>query len=125
MVYLDHGEALEADLFRVYGVDINECSVRRMLNLYSRLSFDSETSYDMNNVPSEARTWGVDTYMLANVIDMLRVVDWRLIAVNSKRPPSPPKPIKRPKMSEVKKTSRNFWKGKTIVDNGKRGENAG
>lgn len=116
MVYIDHGEALEADFFRFYGLDINTCSVRRMMNLFSRLPYNSEVHYDMAEVPRESRVWDINTYMLANVVDMLGVVDWRLVAVNSKRPPRKPKPIERPKLKKPKKKA---WLGKTIVDKGK------
>lgn len=95
-----------------------------MYNLYERLPYNAEINYDIGEVPSEGRVWDINTHMLANVIDMLAVVDWRLIAVNSKRPPRPPKNMKRPNM-KPKKTSKNFWQGKTIVDKGGGEKNAG
>lgn len=116
-MYCEHGEALEADFFHIYHVDINTCSLRRMRNLFERLTFHSEVHYEINEIPQEARLWGINTYMLADVIDWLRIVEWRLIDVNSKHSPPPPKPMKRPELS-AKKKKKNVWQGPTIVDRG-------
>lgn len=117
-VYADYGEALEADFFSVFGVDINECSLRRMRNLYFRLPPQCHTSWDIAETPPEARIWNINTYMLANVIDAIQGMDWHLIAANSKRPPKPPKPFKRPETKKKINTPKpkGFWPGKTIVD---------
>lgn len=115
-VYVNYGEALEADFFHFYGVDINKCSVRRMRNLWERLPVDSETNYDIAETPKEARGWDMNTYMLANVIDTLQALDWHFIAANSKRPPKPPKPFKRPELKKKEPKPKGFWPGKTIID---------
>lgn len=115
-VYANYGEALEADFFRHYGVDINDCSVRRMRNLYERLPADCETNYDISEVPRESRGWDINTYMLANVVDALMALDWHFIAANSKRPPKPPKPFARPELKKKEPKPKGFWPGKTIVD---------
>lgn len=117
---MNHGEALEADFFRFWHVDINTCDVRRMRNLYERLPAQSETNWDISEIPAEGRIWDVNTYMLANLLDAVKELDWHLVAANSKRPPRPPKPFKRPeiKKREPKKPIKQRWAGKTIVDRG-------
>jgi len=89
-----------------------------MRNLYERLPYNSEVQFDMNEVPRESRFWDVNTYMLANLFDVLTILDWHLIAVNSKHPPKPPKPIKRPELTKEEKKPKSFWPGKTIIDKG-------
>lgn len=117
-IYVNHGEALEADFFRFYGgLDINTCSIRRMRNLYQRLPTGCETNYDAAETPREARMWDMNTYMLANIIDAVQAMDWHLIAANSKRPPKPPKPFKRPELKKKEVKPRGVWPGKTIVEN--------
>lgn len=116
-VYTEHGEALEADLLRLWNQDINTISLRRMRNLYFRLPAECETFYDIEEITKEARQWNVDTYMLANLFDVMNAVDYHIIASNSKNPPKPPKPIQRPKL-KVEKKSPKLWPGKTIVEKG-------
>lgn len=115
-VYTNYGEALEADFLQIWGVDINECSLRRMRNLYFRLPASCQTNWDITETPEEARLWGMDTYMLANVIDAIQAMDWHLIAANSKRPPKPPKPFPRPETKKKAPKPKKYWPGKTIVD---------
>lgn len=117
-MYENYGEALEADFFAIYHVDINECSLRRMRNLYFRLPNTCETKYDIAETPRESRVWDIDTYMLANVIDAIQAMDWHLIAANTKHPPKPPKPFPRPELKKKEAKPKGFWPGKTIVDKG-------
>lgn len=116
MVYVNHGEALEWDLFHLWHKDINDedMTVRRLWNFFSRLNNDSETLRDINGVPWEGRQWSVDTFMLATVIDALAAVDWHLVAAFSKNAPKPPKPHPRPIMQKKAPAKKN-WPGKTIV----------
>src|ERR1044072_145681 len=124
--YVNHGEALEYDLFHLWGMDINDprMTVRRLRNFFFRLPIDSETVNDMAEVPREARAWNVNTWMLANVVDGLQSVSWPIIAANSKRAPKPPKAYPRPAIKKIVKTKKNIWPGRTIiVDKGvRRGE---
>ena len=115
MVYLDYGEALEWDLFKFWGYDINnpELTPRRLWNFVSRLPRDSETLNDIGGIQREARDWSGEMYMLANVIDGLQAVDWHIIAAHSKNKPKPPKPFKRPKAIQTPKKA--MWPGKTIA----------
>lgn len=120
-VYLNHSEALEWDLFRYWGMDILDprLTIRRLRNFVDRLPVDSETLNDIAEIPRPARAWDVNTWMLANLGDILQAVDWHLIAANSKRPPAPPKPLSRPDTKKVTKTKKKqAWPGKTIVDRG-------
>lgn len=100
-------------------MDINDprMTIRRLRNFFERLPYDSETYLDIAKVPREAREWDANTWLLANVIDMLQAVDWHLVAANSKRPPHPPKPFPRPEL-KVKHTKKKMWPGKTIIDKG-------
>ncbi len=115
MVYNNHGEALEWDMFQIWGYDINnpDLTVRRLWNFYSRLPNDSETLADIVGVTREARNWDGKMHMLANIVDALQAVDWHLVAAFSKNKPKPPKPFKRPKV--VRETTKTVWPGKTVV----------
>lgn len=84
--------------------------------MFFRLPYDSETKFEIGEVPEEARLWSVNTYMLANVIDMLQALDWHFITANSKRAPSPPKPFKRPAIKKEYPKPKGYWPGKTIID---------
>ena len=112
-VYSEHGESLERDLFFYYGVDINECSTRRLRVLYEGLPYDSRTYQEIGDMPDEARLWTVDTYMQANIIDALAWIQWSIAASNSKHPPRKPKPIDRPKLTR-KPPVKKKWVGKTV-----------
>lgn len=118
-VYLKHSEALEWDLFFYWKMDILDprLTIRRLRNFFDRLPADSETLNDIAEVPRLTRTWDVNTWMLANVVDILQAVDWHIIAANSKRAPAPPKPVSRPDTKTPSKaTKKKAWPGKTIVD---------
>lgn len=120
-MYLEHGEALEYDLFHLWGLDINHptMTIRRLRNFFYRLPVDSETVNDIAKVPRESRYWDVNTYMLANIFDALAHLDWVTIAAHKQRGvPKPPKPIKRPEMKKIDKPKKAMWPGKTIVDRG-------
>lgn len=119
-VYLNHGEALEWDMFHLWGLDINNetVTIRRLWNFFSRLPVDSETVNDIAGVPRETRSWNVNTWMLANILDAVTHLDWVTIASNSKRAPKPPKPFQRPPTKKVVKTKKTIWPGRTIVDKG-------
>lgn len=113
-MYLNYGEALEADFLRYWHIDITDVSLRRMRNLYERLPMDSETLSEIGEYTSEARMWNVNTYMLANIIDAVNYVAWSVQATASKHPPRKPKPIKRPDLTKTK-SNKKMWPGRTIV----------
>jgi hypothetical protein len=102
-------------------MDINDprLTIRRLRNFFNRLPVDSETLSDIAEVPRATRAWDINTWMLANLGDLLQAIDWHLIAANSKRPPPPPKPLSRPEIKEKPRLKKKAWPGKTIVDRGK------
>lgn len=63
----------------------------------------------VRNLPIESRTvaalrggeqfvgWGVDRYMMAQLIDSVNSTAYAVVASNSKRKPKAPKPVRRPK----------------------------
>lgn len=123
-IYVNHGEALEWDLFHLWGMDINDprMTVRRLRNFFQRLPSNSETIADIQNLTREAREWSPEMWMLANIFDGITHLDWVTIAANSKHAPRPPKLFPRPELKKVVKTKKNIWPGKTIIDKGvKRG----
>lgn len=123
-VYVNHGEALEWDLFHYWNMDINDprMTVRRLRNFFERLPSTSETISDIKDLPREAREWSNEMWMLANIFDGISHLDWVTIVANSKHAPRPPKTFPRPELKKVPKTKKTMWPGKTIIDKGvKRG----
>lgn len=106
-------------MFALWGVDINTVSLRRLACFVKQLPIESKTVSAFNQVTPEAQAWDVNTYMLANVIDMLNALDWHLVAANSKHVPPKPKPFPRPNLKKKKV----LWPGKTIVDTSKENNN--
>jgi hypothetical protein len=115
-IYLDYGEGLEWDMFHYWHMDINDESLtlRRLWNFFQRLPHDSETKQDFAGVQREAREWNVNTWMLANIADILMAIDWHTISAYSKQTPPKPKAIPRPTMFQREK-KKAVWPGKTIV----------
>ena len=123
-VYINHGEALEWDLFHLWGVDINgpRMTIRRLRNFVDRLPSTSETISDIKQLTREAREWSPEMWMLANIFDGINHLDWVTIASNSKHAPKPPSLFPRPELKKVPKNKKTMWPGKTIIDKGvKRG----
>lgn len=116
MVYVNYGEALEYDMFHLWGKDINDedVTVRRLWNFFNRLPDHSETLADIAGIEREARNWSNELHMLANAVDALQAVDWHIVAAFSKNKPAPPKPLKRPALKKKNNTAK-LWPGKTIV----------
>lgn len=120
-VYVNHGEALEWDLFKYLGVDINDprMTVRRLRNFFERLPSDCETYSDIRETPKEAREWSPEVWMLANIFDAVAHLDWVTLQANSRHGTGkPPKPFPRPPLKKVIKNKKTMWPGKTIVDRG-------
>ena len=84
---------------RVYGVDPQRASLRRVWVLLQRLP---QGSWIQGQGPG---SWTNEAYLLANVIDALNQVVWVLVATNSKRKPKQPKPVPRPGQAKQKKIS--------------------
>lgn len=79
---------------------------------------DSQTMLDIAGVPAEARLWDTNTWMLANIIDSIKELDWHTVAAYSKNKPRPPKPFYRPKVKTERAVAKKVWPGKTIIDKG-------
>ena len=99
-------------------MDINDerMTIRRLRNFVDRLPDNSELVREVAGLGQESRDWDTNTYMLANLLDVLQGLDWHFIAANSKTKPKPPKPFPRPKPKETVKKQKPVWPGKTIVD---------
>ena len=113
----EHGEAVEADLLREYGVDIldwyaGKVSTRRVLNLIRRLPAQSNTA---RATEGDEALWGYKEHLLASILDVLQHLDWAFVAANSEgKTGDPPKPIPRPGQADnvtVVASSRDEVKG--------------
>lgn len=81
-----------------YGIDLLDLgtprlSFRRLASLLSQLPRDSRY---VNDTVGERARWSATDHLLADVVDQLNWLIWVNVAVNSKRPPKKPTPIKRP-----------------------------
>jgi hypothetical protein len=102
-----HGDAVEADLQRWYGVDVRDLyrgglTYRRLLVLVENLPADSAVAAIVAKevqdpqAPEYERQWTISEHMLAAILDQLAVLSWLQIAATVKNPPPAPKPIRRP-----------------------------
>jgi hypothetical protein len=90
---------VEEALLRVYGVDVQQATLRRVHVLLTRLP---SGSWHKGNGPG---SWSTESYLLASVIDAVNQMVWVTVAANSKKAPKPPKPIPRPGAQEKEKKS--------------------
>lgn len=81
---------VEATLLRVYGVDPQEATLRRVWVLLTRLPLGAWQK------EQGAASWTQESYLLASVIDAVNQLAWVTVAANSKTKPKPPKPVPRP-----------------------------
>ena len=98
----EHGEAIEADLQRTYGVDLRDVGTpdltwRRLRVLIQHLPADSALS---RSVHGDAVEWGASEHLLANIFDAISALVWQ--GGNPKKNPKP-KPIPRPGDKRAKK----------------------
>src|SRR5690606_16392944 len=75
----EHGEAVEADLLRYYGVDILDLGHRRLTwgrlrRLLERLPRESNL---VRETVGERAAWGDSEHLLAMAVDMLHVANWQ------------------------------------------------
>ena len=80
----DHGEAVEADLQRVYNIDLRDL-VSGALS-WRRLRVLTEAMY------GDTARWGPTEHLLASAVDTLRSANWQRGQGKGKRP----KPVTRP-----------------------------
>jgi hypothetical protein len=91
---------VEECLLRVYGVDPQQATPRRVWVLLQRLPLGA---WHKDQGPA---SWTNEAYLMAQVVDAVNQVAWVQVAVNSKKKPKPPKPVWRPGAKDQKqKTS--------------------
>lgn len=96
-----YGEQILADFQSEYGLNLVEVlrpggmSPRQVLALIRQLPPESRTVAALRG-GDQFQGWGVDRYLLANVIDAINQNTYAFIAANSKRKPKAPKPVPRP-----------------------------
>lgn len=102
-------------------MDINDpnLTVRRLRNFVDRLPDNSELVREVAKLGQEARDWDTNTYMLANILDVMLALDWHTVSAHSKNKPKPPKPFPRPTPKVTQTKMKPVWPGKTIVDRSK------
>jgi hypothetical protein len=89
---------VEETLLRIYGVDAQEVTFRRLDVLITRLPLGSWKK------DQGAASWSETDYLLANVVDAVNQVSWVVAQSNSRRKVPVPKPLDRPGQGR-KKTS--------------------
>ncbi len=105
----EHGEAIDADLQREYGLSVNDwaagrVSTRRMLGLIANLTPESTAWSRALSKASEGKPvkptsppdwwWTPERDFFATVVDLMRLDMWRTSDRDRRGPP--PKPIPRP-----------------------------
>lgn len=99
----DHGEALEADFQRYYGLDL--------LDIYRGTLSPRKVAALAANLPAGAATWqemGVDAawtaeeHMLALIADTLQAANWQRGGGKGKQPKPLPRPADMKKQNEAK-----------------------
>jgi hypothetical protein len=94
-----HGEAIEADLRRYYGVRVrdlfdpaSDLSPREVFSLLIHMPTDSAYHAELAGGP-QFRDWNAATYLLANVQDLLQGANYQRAGGKGRKP----KPAYRPK----------------------------
>lgn len=101
-----HGEAVEADLVRYYGVDLldyyrGRLSARRLRVLLQHLPRDSAL---VRALHGEAAEWGLSEHLLAAAVDELAVANWLFASAHTPEhadPPERPRPLPRPGIDDT------------------------
>lgn len=98
MLIDEHGEVIEADLLRHYGVDLLDIGVTwpwaRLERLLQQLPVSSAARQTIAGVDPEDAVWGLSEMLQAEVVDLTRLGMW-MQADAKKRGPRPT-PIDRP-----------------------------
>jgi len=94
----EHGEAIEADLQRWYGVELGDryrgrLTDRRLLVLIRHLPRDSALMWDAD---PETAAWGLAEQLSAAQTDALNMLAWMYANRNQRHPTARPKRIRRP-----------------------------
>lgn len=99
----DHGEAIEADLLREYGVDLldlwrGRLSLRRVKVLVAGLSQDARLRREVSGPDAD---WNLTAHLLALAVDYLAIMVWQKSNAGVKSPSPLPKPIPRPGQAQA------------------------
>lgn len=105
------GECILADLKHHYDVDLHDVLVdgsglspRLVIAYIRQLPPDSATVAAIRG-GEQFRGWGVQAYLLANIIDSMKENTYAFVASNSKRKPKAPDPFPRPQAQVKQKTN--------------------
>ncbi len=101
-----YGDEIAADLFEVYRVDLRDClftmSPRWLLMLITQLPAGSRF-YAARRGGAQFRGWDETRYILAAVVNSVRVLQWTYVASKAKRKPSPPELLPLPDTQQRRK----------------------
>lgn len=100
-----YGDEIAADLLEVYNVDLREVfttSPKWLLTLIVQLPPGSRF-YAARRGGPQFRGWDETRYILAAVVNSIRVLQWTYVASKSKRRPSPPDMVPLPDQEKKRK----------------------
>jgi hypothetical protein len=105
-----HAEAIEADLFRYYGLDLLDyhrgaLSSRRLRVLIEHLPREAAL---VREVHGEDAAWGLAEHLLAAAVDQLSTGNWQFAVVHASEQagtPERPQPIPRPGMQNTERAA--------------------
>lgn len=101
-----HGDEIAADLLEVYGVDVRDVfttmSPKWLLMLITQLPAGSRF-YAARRGGVQFRGWTEDRYLLAAVVNSIRVLQWTYVSAHSKRKPSEPEMVPIPDVEKKRK----------------------
>lgn len=100
-----YGDELAADLSEVYGVDLRDVfdtSPKWMLNLIIQLPPGSRF-YAAHRGGPQFRGWDETRYILAAVVNSIRVLQWTYVSAHSKRRPPAPDMLPLPDMEKKRR----------------------
>jgi hypothetical protein len=119
----NYHEEFEGELARM-GVDLlsfdseDGPSLRKLYVLFLAFPQMNLVSMAAAGFTPEQKTWGMDSYILANIFDAVQNMTYALVAMNSPRgrKPKQPKPYPRPGRNNPARPRRGDWfPGETIV----------
>ena len=116
----EHREALDVDLLRMTGYDTDDigCALswRTLLSVLNHLNLQSVTMQEIN---PEYATWASPEKtngILADIYDILAVINANLVAIGSGKRPKQPKPYPRPGKDKDNKDVKHFGKDAVTVE---------
>ncbi len=100
-----HGDEIAADLLEVYGVDLRDVftlSPKWLLTLITQLPAGSRF-YAARRGGVQFRGWDENRYLMAAVVNSIRVLQWTYVASKSKRKPPEPEMVPIPDVEKKRK----------------------